>query len=79
MVALGWEMSFGYTAIELHSLISVGIMGFWSGSKILWWCLGLVDKVAVIALTGFKGRVAVSVLKCRVLWCGELIIISLGL
>lgn len=40
-------------------MISVGIISFWSDSKMLWQCLGLIDKVAIIAIIGFKGEVAV--------------------
>ena len=50
MVGLGWEMSLGYAVIELASLISVRIIGFWSGSKMLWQCLGFIGKVAIIVL-----------------------------
>lgn len=41
VVALGWEVLWGYAAIELDSLILVGIME--TGSKRLRQCLGFVD------------------------------------
>lgn len=55
MVALSWEMSLEYAALEQDSLILVGIMGFCSGSKTFRQCLGCVDKVAVIRLQVWHG------------------------
>lgn len=50
MVALSGGMRLEYAGLELDSLILVGLVGFWSGSKTLWQCLGFIDKVAVIAM-----------------------------
>lgn len=56
MVALSGGTRLEYAGLELDSLILVALVGFWSGSKTLWQCLGFIDKVAVIATVRFQVR-----------------------
>ena len=32
----------------------MGIIGFWTGNKVLWQCLGFINKVAIVAIMMLK-------------------------